>query len=548
MNTEITRKRMELKMQKEIERTNLLEHIDVLNEIKPIDMLPKLDVMTIHMVAKYFEVSYNNLAAKTSLCREELERHGFKKVYPSDFLEAGYKWTKYNNGSITSFIYGSEMIFVPKNGLNCFTEESLFVFALILNNNDISKELRNRLGYEITPKASSDEITVSEMNRIDAEVSNSMQVFNNAEFGQVRTVIINGEPWFVGKDVAEALGYSNASKAVINHVDDEDKQFMMIDIAHSHFGNVPVGQSKTTIINESGMYSLIMSSKLPSAKKFKHWVTSEVLPALRKTGSYSTPQKIENILLSDEFISLLVAKLQDTQPKIHDYSQQFSDTNAKIDKMYSDMGKLANVILDMKDKYSDKQTTSVSSKDSISVLDESLKWKKEIYASMDVLISNKKFSTRAEVMNYLYKYMNTKYGIVWEQEIREYQQKNNSVKKPFTIDVVYENEMYRSIFSAVLNDLVVDCKSPTTKSDSLHIIIKPLIEKNNDKSKYGMATYKMVYAEMERCQKINWAYYKTRCSVKTGNYNPSKKDMIITSPKLLKKFKNSVDVLICSYN
>lgn len=117
---------------------------------------------------------------------------------------------------------------------------------------------------------------------------NEIQVFNNLEFGNIRTVTIDNEPWFVGKDIAEALGYSNASKAVMNHVDDEDKQFLMCDIADSQNGNVLTGQSKTAIVNESGLYSLILSSKLPNAKKFKRWVTSEVLPAIRKTGHYET--------------------------------------------------------------------------------------------------------------------------------------------------------------------------------------------------------------------------------------------------------------------
>lgn len=117
---------------------------------------------------------------------------------------------------------------------------------------------------------------------------NDVLVFSNSEFGNIRTVTVNGEPWFVGKDIAEALGYSNASKAVMNHVDDEDKQFLMCDIADSQNGNVLTGQSKTAIINESGLYSLILSSKLPNAKKFKRWVTSEVLPAIRKTGHYET--------------------------------------------------------------------------------------------------------------------------------------------------------------------------------------------------------------------------------------------------------------------
>ena len=95
---------------------------------------------------------------------------------------------------------------------------------------------------------------------------NDLQVFNNPEFGEIRTVTINDEPWLVGKDVAQILGYSNPSKAVISHVDDEDKRFEMMSISDSQNGNLV----KTAIINESGLYSLVLSSKLPGAKKFKH--------------------------------------------------------------------------------------------------------------------------------------------------------------------------------------------------------------------------------------------------------------------------------------
>lgn len=131
-----------------------------------------------------------------------------------------------------------------------------------------------------------------------------MQIFQNAEFGSVRTVTVGEVPYFVGKDVAVALGYSNASKAVMIHVDDEDKQFLMLDIADSQNGNVPVGQSKTAIINESGLYSLILSSKLPTAKKFKHWVTSAVLPSIRRLGVYAMDE-----LLADP--DMLIAALQE---------------------------------------------------------------------------------------------------------------------------------------------------------------------------------------------------------------------------------------------
>ena len=108
---------------------------------------------------------------------------------------------------------------------------------------------------------------------------NQMQVFENPEFGQIRTIIIDDEPWFLGKDVADALGYSNTRDALMNHVDNKDKNTVAI-----HDG-IP-GNPNKVIINESGLYSLILGSKLPSATKFKRWVTSEVLPTIRKTGQY----------------------------------------------------------------------------------------------------------------------------------------------------------------------------------------------------------------------------------------------------------------------
>ena len=109
------------------------------------------------------------------------------------------------------------------------------------------------------------------------ENENKIQVFEKEEFGKVRTLVIDGEPWAVGKDVAEALGYANPQKAIRDHVDPEDKTVN---------DSFTVNGTPLTLINESGLYSLILSSKLPNAKKFKRWVTSEVLPTLRRTGSY----------------------------------------------------------------------------------------------------------------------------------------------------------------------------------------------------------------------------------------------------------------------
>ena len=108
-----------------------------------------------------------------------------------------------------------------------------------------------------------------------------LQIFNNEEFGNVRSLVIDNEPWFVGKDVAEALGYKNVRDSLARHIDSDDKRDGVV--IHDSMGR----EQKPIIINESGLYSLILSSKLESAKQFKHWVTSEVLPTLRKTGSYA---------------------------------------------------------------------------------------------------------------------------------------------------------------------------------------------------------------------------------------------------------------------
>lgn len=122
----------------------------------------------------------------------------------------------------------------------------------------------------------------------------SIKIFNNAEFGEVRIFDKNGEPWFVGRDVCNILGYANASKAIADHVDNEEKLY--------NESLSSLGQRGGWLINESGLYSLILSSKLPNAKRFKHWVTSEILPSIRKHGMYATDELINN---PDVFIQVL---------------------------------------------------------------------------------------------------------------------------------------------------------------------------------------------------------------------------------------------------
>ena len=145
---------------------------------------------------------------------------------------------------------------------------------------------------------------------------NQLQIFKSEEFGKIRTVTINNEPWFVSKDVATALGYSNSRDAISKHVFDDDKGVAKCD--------TPSGRQEMSVINESGLYALIFGSKLDSAKRFKHWVTSEVLPSIRRTGSYQKPMTPEQMMriqleMIDD-VSGRVTKLENTMNI--DYGQQ----------------------------------------------------------------------------------------------------------------------------------------------------------------------------------------------------------------------------------
>lgn len=165
---------------------------------------------------------------------------------------------------------------------------------------------------------------------------NELRIFQNEEFGQVRTTIINGEPWFVGTEIAKILGYSKPHNALERHVDEDDslKQGVIDNVGR---------MQNTIIINESGLYSLILSSKLPTAKKFKRWVTTEVLPAIRKYGGYITWDKLQDIYSDPnklaEFLEnmarvtreniFLKKRLADLEPKVT-YFDTLIDSNLLV--------------------------------------------------------------------------------------------------------------------------------------------------------------------------------------------------------------------------
>lgn len=181
----------------------------------------------------------------------------------------------------------------------------------------------------ITPSSSPSDIST-------AQTINPFQLFNNPEFGDLRCIEKDGEPWFVGKDVAVALGYSNTRDALSRHVDVEDKGVVNHD--------TPSGIQKMTIINESGLYSLIFGSKLEKAKRFKHWVTSEVLPALRKTGSYtiSQGQNGQSKPMSREY--LLATAFLESQKVIEENTREIVRLSVKCNNLNDQVSQDQEVI------------------------------------------------------------------------------------------------------------------------------------------------------------------------------------------------------------
>lgn len=151
-----------------------------------------------------------------------------------------------------------------------------------------------------------------------------LQTFENPDFGQVRSAEVNGEAWLAGKDVASILGYADPSSAVSKHVDSEDKTTLPIRQDGSNY------QTNMTFINESGFYSLVLSSKLPNAKKFKRWVTSEVLPSIRKHGAYMNEETLEQALTSPDFLIKLATELKKEKEARKQAEEKIEEQKPKV--------------------------------------------------------------------------------------------------------------------------------------------------------------------------------------------------------------------------
>ena len=178
-------------------------------------------------------------------------------------------------------------------------------------------------------------------------MDNNIKVFENSEFGKVRTVVLNNEPWFIGKDVAEILGYSNTNKAIQVHVDDEDK--FIRSSRGTEMGKLftslkemqeKLGRQDNWFISESGVYSLIFGSKLPTAKKFKRWVTSEVLPSIRKHGAYMTEDTIKKVIAEPDFIIKLATELKKEQEQ----NKQLTETCSQQQQVIGELKPKADYV------------------------------------------------------------------------------------------------------------------------------------------------------------------------------------------------------------
>lgn len=284
------------------------------------------------------------------------------------------------------------------------------------------------------------------------------------------------------------------------------------------------------------------------------WIAKmHITPTMKREN----PQLVENLIeyqLKAKDVLAAAFLNKNVVTPVANYSKQIEVLQNTIEevrqenrKMYKDMSALANIILDWKESF-DKNTSSKLPIPDINTYSYS-SWKETMYQKMDrICVNTSKFGKRSEVMRWIYKYMTKNYGVVWDQETREYKERNHTSVMPSTIDVVMDKAMIKSIFESVLADLEYEYCNKMVKPDKPAIswsdqIIAPLVEKYSDHSNAGMATYRRVYKKMDADNKICWKNLTTRYINEHGK-KPSRKNLIETRPSLRKKFKGAVKELM----
>lgn len=279
-----------------------------------------------------------------------------------------------------------------------------------------------------------------------------------------------------------------------------------------------------------------------------------ITPKMKKENPLLVENLIEYQLKAKDVLAVAFLKKEMVVPQ-SDYSKQISDLQNTIEEMrqenrktYKDMSTLANIILDLKESF--EKNISVKSALPENNMSSYSSWKETMYQKMDRICANTtKFGKRNDVMKWIYKYMTKNYGVVWDQEAREYKERNQTSMMPSTIDVVMDKAMIKSIFESVLADMEYEYCHKNIQKAAGNVdnwtdqIIAPLVEKYGDRSNAGMATYRRVYKKMDEDNKIAWNNLTTRYINEHGR-KPSRKDLIETRPSLRKKFKTAVKELM----
>lgn len=237
-------------------------------------------------------------------------------------------------------------------------------------------------------------------------------------------------------------------------------------------------------------------------------------------------------------------------PEVHDYREEFEILYAKLDdleeqnrKLYDGMSNMAKLLLDMSSR---KETQLPENKISVKEISEEDSWKRIVYGKAENIVCNSSFRKTASVLKHIYDYMRQNYGVCWEQEAKDYKERNNLSYSPKTIEVVYQNEDLKSIFMAVLTDMeykVKEVKEKKNEIDWSDQQILPLVKKYDDHSNGFMATYKKVYTRMEENSRVGWKNLTTRYINECGG-KPTKKDLINTRKSLQKKFTKAIEELM----
>ena len=256
--------------------------------------------------------------------------------------------------------------------------------------------------------------------------------------------------------------------------------------------------------------------------------------------------KAKDVLAAAFLNKNALAPQADYMKQIENLHNTIEEMRQENQKMYKDMSTLANIILDWKESFE----KNIPVKPVLPEINTYSSWKETMYQKMDRVCANTtKFGKRSDVMRWIYKYMTKNYGVVWDQESREYKERNNTCITPSTIDVVMDKFMIKSIFESVLADLEYEYCHKVEEISKNHVdnwadqVIAPLVEKYNDHSNAGMATYRRIYKKMDEDNKICWKNLTTRYINENGR-KPSRKDLIETRSSLRKKFKNAVKELM----